>query len=877
LARLDRLIDAALASTLLVAPLFMGGRGPTGKLVLVLLAAVATVAYFAQQSLREQGKWRWSGTEWLILAAAMLVVAQLTPLPQALLHGVSPAISDLLPVWQDGTPQNVRIGTWSTPSLTPDETRGGLTMVLAFASLFLLFIQRLNSITDIERYMKWMAVAAAAMATLGMAQLLFGNGDFLWIYDHPSRDTLTKVNGTFQNQNHFAHFLALGVGPLIWWIQRQAGTRPTDQGRPWREKRGGLLGAVARHALPVGLGIVIVAGLLTYSRGGVLTLALAILLTAGIFWSKSLLTARRSLLAAGVFGGIICVALGIYGYDRLSAKMATLASGSFGQVASSRLDLWRAQWEAIPRFAALGAGIGSHRDVYPIYMEEHYDLEFAYGENGYFQLLLEAGVGGLLLALIGFGVAIRCGIATWIARDSHSRLAAMAGAVLPGLAASLFHSWGDFVWYIPACLTMTLLSAACAVRIYQISRWEAAAGSHDGEQSARATIAVPRWACLACTAVALLVGVCTAAYHLPRALAVPHWDAYLRLARASDRPQGPSEERERLDQIERHLEQVLRYDSSHARAHLRMAAVKLRKFELFQQSAANPMGLSQIRDAALASAFPTKERQDAWLALAVGENRWLLDGALRHSRMAVKLSPLQGRGYTFLAELSFLEDPREVAKQAFIQQAVLVRPHDGFTLFAVGKEAALAGDVQRAIETWRRAFHQDPDVQMLIIESLAGQMPAADFLGSFAPDVTGLKRLYYQLSRQGIQQDAVQVGEQLAEALRQEATAARPDRAASLWHEAQAIYASLGRSDAALDCQRRAVELAPHDFKLRRGLALLLVQTAQYSDAAAHLEWCLRRNPGDDELRRHLADVKMSLTLPARTADVRSESIPRAY
>ena len=56
------------------------------------------------------------------------------------------------------------------------------------------------------------------MAVFGLVQYLTANGKFFWFYTHPFSNTFIGVKGSFANKNHFAHFLALGVGPLIWWL-----------------------------------------------------------------------------------------------------------------------------------------------------------------------------------------------------------------------------------------------------------------------------------------------------------------------------------------------------------------------------------------------------------------------------------------------------------------------------------------------------------------------------------------------------------------------------------------------------------------------------------------------------------------------------------
>ena len=196
---------------------------------------------------------------------------------------------------------------------------------------------------------------------------------------------------------------------------------------------------------------------------------------------------------------------------------------------------------------------------------------------------------------------------------------ALAAALLPGLAASLLHSFGDFVWYIPACLSLTIVLAACACRLCQLTpvrqpdRYEPPVMAWyswpwrrlmDGGETPG-----PRAAWLAASAGLIGLAAALIAGRLPSALAAPHWEAYFKLARAA-RHAGPAEDpaqtANRLRAMGTHLAETLRRDPYHPRANLRMAAMYLRQFDAQQQTSENPMPLSQIRDAALASQFPTR-------------------------------------------------------------------------------------------------------------------------------------------------------------------------------------------------------------------------------------------------------------------------------
>ena len=217
---LTRAVDTILAAIVGIVPLLMGGRHPLGKLVYVALVAALSVVWAGGQCLSRRAYWRRSGAEFLLVAAVLLVVLQLAYLPQSWVDRLSPQIGKTLVLWSSPAGDAVSFGPWTCLSLTPVATRQALALLLAHGLLLVVVLQRLNKLEDVERLLRWIALAVVGMAVLGLAQYLFGNGKFLWIYQHPSRTTFAAVKGMFANENHFAHYLVLGLGPLVWWLVR---------------------------------------------------------------------------------------------------------------------------------------------------------------------------------------------------------------------------------------------------------------------------------------------------------------------------------------------------------------------------------------------------------------------------------------------------------------------------------------------------------------------------------------------------------------------------------------------------------------------------------------------------------------------------------
>lgn len=869
-----RAFDGLLVGILLVAPLFMGGRHPVGELVYVAMVAAAIGAWCVRAALGAKAPWRLSGVEWLLAAAVALLAVQIVALPAPVLAKIAPLGGQLLPLWSGGSGE-ASLGEWSTVSLTPQATRGQFVILLAHVMLFLVVVQRIQSVDDVERLLRWIAVAVMVMAAIGLLQLLFCNKKFLWIYEHPSRTTEQAVRGMFANPNHLASFLALGVAPLIAWIAGCA--RPQSaHGNPARSRRAsgsrwrgatgasqGAQGDPRQLALLVGAGVVAFAGLLTFSRGGVLVLVLAAAI-ATLLCVRLGALGRWSLVGLGVAALVVVGALGLFGYQPLARQMETLGSGEIDEIDphTVRLSLWAADVQAFSHSPLLGAGAGSHAEVYPTFLATYVDKEFTHAESGYVHLLLETGAIGALIAVALLCAALRWAGGTFFG-DGQGQVKACAAAVLTGLIVSAVHSIWDFVWFIPACMSMTIVLAACGCRLWQLSRQRRDIGVGGAASATPREFALSGFAWSIAAILLAGVGVLMVVNRTGPALAASGWERFLALRRA----ETELGEEVTADVLMDPLADAIEHDPDNARLNLRMAAVCIRRFEFEQSKGDVPMPLAQIRDAARASAFADKAQQDAWINRITGENRKWLDLGLFYAHRALRLCPLQGEGYTVLAELSFLQGPQAFDQSRLIDQALRVRPNDAHVLYAAGRDAALAGDDERAIALWRKAFQREPKYRALIIAAVAPQIPAEEFLRHFTPNAAQSRELLAFYRDRQMAEPAAVVARHLIGQLKDEAAHAPLPRGARLWNDAHALCADLGDDSEALACIERAVAADPLSYDYHRSLAKALLAVGQNDRAIAQLHWCRQHRSGDPAVERLLELARRGTSVePLKTA-----------
>ena len=696
----QKIVDLGLLAILLIAPLCMGGRHPLGELVFVSLVALVTSAWLIGQCLAQRGRYSVSGAEGLLMAGVLLVGLQLVGLPQTVLSTVSPGLKEALPLWSSNSVA-ISQGAWNTVSVAPHETMSGLSLFVAYCMLFTVLIQRVKSIDDAEQLLKWVAISAVSMTAIGLAQFFFGNGKFLWVYDHPFRTSESTVMGTFQNRNHFAHFLALGIGPLIWWIwktcQATVGNRRQSKGEWGASSSLTASNQIKVPLLFVALVLTGVAVILSLSRAGIVVFAGAALVCSAVLAVKSLLGRKAivAILSVTVLTGIGAV---LYGTQSLEARFEKLtAAGSLEDASSGRRQIWGAVLKGVPDFIGLGSGVGTHRYVYPRYITGDHRVEYSHAENGYLQILLETGVAGTSLFALGILLCV-----VWCLKafrnSPSSRHSACLAAVIAGLAASIFHSVVDFVWYIPACMSLTIFLVAVVWRLSRPGSDAHGRTAHTGK-----TIAIPRLIWCGSAVVACGIFYAMLGLHLSPALANPHWDSFHRLS-LTDGKSEFEQKPESLDQRIEHLEKLVSIDGANPRAHLSLASLLRLKFDDAQSKSGIPMPLAQIRDAANTSPFPSREALDTWLNRILDDRKLFLDRSLEHSRKAIALSPLQGEAYIFMAELNFLRETSRDHELALIDQALRTRPEAPPVLVTAGREALLAGDNETGLKHFKKVF-----------------------------------------------------------------------------------------------------------------------------------------------------------------------------
>jgi O-antigen ligase/Flp pilus assembly protein TadD len=834
-ARLTQLTDAGLLLTLTAVTLCFGGRTEIGQLVLVVLTAATTIVWCLRQLAADTPGWSATGTLWLLGLGAAIPIVQLIPLAPGWLEAVSPEHGRLLPLWNSSA--DAMFPAWTTLSLNPAQTISGLVTYLCYALVFLVAVQRIGDLSDVERLLKGMVCIGVAIAAFSILQYLFSNNLFFWFYQHPTVTTNLYAAGPFTNRNHLAQYLAMMLGPAIWWLVRATDTDPERTvafGGKNRAHRPLMMAAIG-----LGLAAILLAGLMTLSRAGAAAMAVAVLVCLGLL-------GRRGHLPAAVLPATLVIGL-LVGGGAIATNYESLAGRIDHLQSDLRPVIWAANIRLACRFPWLGTGVGTHPSAHQLETDiSGNEREFSHAESGYLQIASECGLSGA--AIMGLMIVTALGWCWRASRPAAAREVSIASAaIFSSFAANLTHAAVDFFWFAPACMLVIVLLAACVCRLSQFAL--ADQSSHD----AMTRRSRPMWggAVIGMTALAAWM----ISIKLPGALAEPHQTAYLRILRSD------AQDLSEVDPLDLEQEKMglliraARLDPSNSRSQLSVAEGYLRLFQLKQALSDNPMTLDQLRDAALASEFESSKALNEWLQAAIGPHSKYLHAARHYARKSLMLCPLEGLGYLELARLDFLRDPEAKGSERLQQQALAVRPFDAEIDFEIGRLASQQGDLTRAMTFWRKAFQRSSKYLREIASGLAGQLTAAEFIENFAPDRESLGVVLRAYEAADLEGELPLLRERYAEACLADARRLPAAGAEFVRLEAVKTYRAAGQTSSAIQAASTALQTHTQSIELHKLLAGLLIEQQDYRRAAKHLKWAAARTPGDSALQRLAAET----------------------
>jgi O-antigen ligase len=323
------------------------------------------------------------GAAWGFL---ILVAVQLIPLPGALREILQPGFADVM---HPG---------WAPLSLAPWATIQVAASTVVVAGIALASARMASTRSGLPLLLGVVAVTCGVMAVLGLAGEAGAPENVLLFRANTGGG---GVYGPFVNPNHFAAGIELGLPAAL--VLLAAGVRNLPNPGSSRQRA-----AVTTLGAAVVVVVALSALLRSSSRGGVLFLATALVVTLGL-WLRPW-RARRWPWVAGLSAlSVIVLALAW-------ARLADLRDGFSellvveGVEGNTRWDLWAGTLRSFMRSPLVGSGLGSYRHVIGLDKPATGTSVLEQAHNDWLEWASTSGVAGvvvLLLLLVGVWTALR--------------------------------------------------------------------------------------------------------------------------------------------------------------------------------------------------------------------------------------------------------------------------------------------------------------------------------------------------------------------------------------------------------------------------------------------------------------------------------------
>ena len=425
--RLDRILVALTLFILVALPLPVGSNRTWAIGLFTLLIGATTLLWAI-------GQWRGVFKESRALKPALPMLAMLL-------------FSQL---W-------VAIQWLSGVTMDSGATAQALIIGLGYTLLFVLVINLFHTRKRLTLLLGTLVVSGTLQAFYGSFITLSG---FEGLFGRAGGST----TGTFINRNSLAGYLGLTLSAGIGLLLALRDTRPFS----WTQMIELLMGPKAR--LRLALVIMVIALVMTHSRGGNASFFIGLMVVGAVFVLRNKENRlRNSLILASLVLIDVLVTSQYFGLERLKDRVMstqltdTVVNGEIVQRATEiRGDVFMYALPLAQDKPIIGQGAGSFEAVFPQYSGEDIRLHFDLAHNDYIQFAIEYGVLGTLPLALFVLLALYWAFKAIWQQKSLYRGGIGFGAAM-GIIAILSHATVDFNLQIPANAATFVVLCAIAV------------------------------------------------------------------------------------------------------------------------------------------------------------------------------------------------------------------------------------------------------------------------------------------------------------------------------------------------------------------------------------------------------------------------------
>ena len=447
--------------TVCAVPWIHGGTIPLARLVLQWGACLAGGLSLLAGLFRRSS----AGFPSVIFPLGTLVcvgVVQLLPLHAPLISQMNHAV--LAELRSDFTVSESNSSAQAVRSGSPADTRMYVAQLIALMLLATTAFDQMRSRRSVMIALAAFTTNAFVFSLLAFVQVIQGQPFLI----RPEWWTgAGRPFGTFVNPNNASGWLAMGMASAVGLLVLQV--RSTEYSGRHRVSRRSLVSRTTEYVARLnasqittwlGLAVIACAIVAATSRGAMIAVVLAFLLTVGARLRRDQVFGTLTFGTIAVLGSYALVKF--FGFDELALReLATLYEPV--EAAAPRVEHWKASLQAVADFPLLGAGLGSYRFVTLPYQTHHSNAWFHHADNHYVEIVVEAGTIGFvafvlmgLPSLVSSLLVIRRSTAGAATTEEHAlALVLLFSAVTQGVC-----SFVDFGPALPAASSLFVVQIA---------------------------------------------------------------------------------------------------------------------------------------------------------------------------------------------------------------------------------------------------------------------------------------------------------------------------------------------------------------------------------------------------------------------------------
>ncbi|QDT10119.1 O-antigen ligase family protein [Planctomycetes bacterium K23_9] len=454
-----RILDAArllLIAAIFVAVWGIGGYYPTARFVTLALLSAAAALVFLGGPKVETSPRNLAALSLIIVSGLLLGLIQLMP---------QSAFS--LMEWSGVRDMQIRFGAdpsdaGLTQSLVPWMTQSWLAMAVIGFAAFFLGSQLFNDDRSRIFLLVSIAICGVGQVLWGIAQLTTYPDMIFYGVENPSPGSVPF--GTFLNRNHAADFIAVALACSLGVFR----ARSLSKAQQWRTGYGvtgqiqSMIASPLTLAISLGVLCLMLGLALSMSRGGWVSAFVAACVVS-LCWKRAGKKRRvMPVIAAIIATTVVFFSLQLFGFgDQISNRVDDLDVEKV--IADPRFDHWAEAIPAVQHFLPLGSGMGTYGYAYLPFEPEPESRWFTHAHNQYLEVLVEAGLPGIILVFLGLYVALHSCLSLCSNERSVSKQA-LGVAAMSAIVLHAFHALTDFGLMMPGNLIVlaALVGAACA-------------------------------------------------------------------------------------------------------------------------------------------------------------------------------------------------------------------------------------------------------------------------------------------------------------------------------------------------------------------------------------------------------------------------------